>query len=86
MKVRRDTNGVHLFDRWSGLNILFDEITVPAEQRDPAPRFVSMALTNLCDLRCGFCYAPKHRATLDTQSVTTWAMQLDEGGCMGIGF
>ena len=86
MKVRRDTNGVHLFDRWSGLNILFDEITVPVEQRDPAPRFVSMALTNLCDLRCDFCYAPKHRAILDTQSVTSWAMQLDEGGCMGIGF
>ena len=86
MKVRRDTNGVHLFDRWSGLNILLDEISVPPHERDPAPRFVSIALTNLCDLKCSFCYAPKHRAMLDSRSVISWAIQLDDNGCMGLGF
>ena len=86
MKIRHDANGVHLFDRRTGLNILLDEIAVPAEQQDQAPRFVSMALTNSCDLKCGFCYAPKHPARLDPRSVISWATQLDGSGCMGLGF
>ena len=86
MKVRHDANGVHLFDRRTGLNILLDELEVPAEKQDQAPRFVSMALTNLCDLKCKFCYAPKHAAKLDIRSVISWAIQLDDSGCMGLGF
>ena len=86
MKVRHDANGVHLFDRRTGLNILLDECAVPAEEKDPAPRFVSMALTNACDLQCRFCYAPKHPARLDTRWVITWATELDKSGCVGLGF
>ncbi len=85
IKVRRDGNGVHLFDRQSGLNILLDEIPVPPSQRDPAPRFVSLAVTNACDLHCRFCYAPKHVARLDVATVVRWATELDEGGCLGLG-
>lgn len=86
MKVRRDGSGVHLFDRNSGLNVLFDEVAVPARLRDPSPRFVSVALTNACDLHCAFCYAPKHSAVLQPDAVVAWATELDEGGCLGLGF
>ncbi len=86
MKIRRDSNGVHLFDRRSGMNALFDEISVPAAERAPAPRFVSVALTNACDLDCRFCYAPKHAARLKTEAVVAWATELDASGCLGLGF
>lgn len=86
MKVRRDENGVHLFDRESGLNILFDEVHVPEIERNWAPRFVSIALTNACDLRCRFCYAPKHGASLDVDDVVAWSLDLDKAGCLGLGF
>lgn len=86
MKVRYDDSGVHLFDRRTGLNVLIDEVTVPVRCRSDVPRFVSMALTNACDLRCPFCYAPKHGARLASQEVIAWASELDIGGCLGIGF
>ena len=86
MKVRGDENGVHVFDRRSGLNVLLDEIDVPLRERAWAPRFVSIALTNACDLQCRFCYAPKDVARLDVDTVVEWAIELDEGGCLGLGF
>ena len=86
VKMRRDGSGVHFFDRQNGLNILLDEVPVPASHWDRAPRFVSVALTNACDLRCGFCYAPKHVARLDIEAATAWALELDQGGCLGLGF
>ena len=86
MKVRCDDNGVHFFDRESGLNILFDEIDVPKVEHDWAPRFVSIALTNACDLQCHFCYAPKHAARLEVEQLIAWAIALDQGGCLGLGF
>ena len=49
------------------------------------PRYVSIALTNACDLRCAFCYAPKHPARLLANDVIAWATELDRGGCLGIG-
>lgn len=86
VKVRRDGNGVHIFNRRSGLNVLLDEIEVPLHERAWAPRFVAVALTNACDLHCRFCYAPKHVARLDVDAVVAWSIELDGGGCMGIGF
>lgn len=86
MKVRRDQSGVHFFDRTTGLNVLLDEVEVPPAEHDWAPRFVSIALTNACDLHCRFCYAPKHPARLDVDSVVSWAIELDKGGCLGVGF
>lgn len=86
MKVRCDENGIHLFDRVTGLNILVDEVSVPPGGRHSAPRFVSIALTNACDLSCHFCYAPKTGARLDLESVLSWAVELDDAGCLGLGF
>lgn len=84
--VRLCRQGAHLFDRYSGLNVLLDEVHVPLDQLSRAPRYVSIALTNACDLRCAYCYAPKHAAKLDADQVIGWAIELDSAGCLGIGF
>lgn len=78
--------GAQYFDRLTGLNILFDEVTVAHEMRSQAPRYVSIALTNTCELRCPFCYAPKTPGNLDVDQVRAWAEELDAAGCLGIGF
>lgn len=85
-KVRLSEAGVHLFERVSGLNVLLDEVDVPAGQVSQAPRYLSVALTNACELRCTYCYAPKHAAALDVDRVVAWAVELDGAGCLGIGF
>ncbi len=85
-KIRLSAAGLHLFDRVSGLNVLVDEVNVPAEQYSRAPRYLSMALTNACELHCPYCYAPKHAAMLDVARVVSWAAELDSGGCLGVGF
>lgn len=68
------------------MNILLDEVPVPAEQFSRAPRYLSVALTNACELHCVYCYAPKHAAALDRESVLAWAVDLDAAGCLGVGF
>ena len=86
MRIRTDPGGIHAFDRTSGLNILLDEVRLPPARWSPAPRFVSIALTNACNLRCPYCYAPKHPARVTTAGVLSWASELNLGGCLGIGF
>lgn len=86
MKSRIGPNGVHLFDRLSGLNILVDELRPKEAIWSTAPRQVSIALTNVCDLHCAYCYAPKHKASLHTDQVLGWLKELDTEGCLGIGF
>ncbi len=51
-----------------------------------APRQVSVALTNACDLACPHCYAPKNPATLDFERLVSWLDELDANGCLGVGF
>jgi len=85
-KARMGPDGIHLFSRSSGLNVLFDEVSVPATSWSSAPRQVSIALTNACDLRCSYCYAPKQRARLDYDHVAKWLLELDDAGCLGVGF
>ena len=86
MKLRLGPNGFHLFDRSSGLNVLLDEMHPTEASWSKSPRQVSIALTNFCDLRCRYCYAPKHKASLHTDSVLRWLKELDTEGCLGIGF
>lgn len=86
VKVRKCEAGVHLFCRDSGLNVLIDEVRVPSEYFSQAPRYISIALTNACELRCSYCYAPKNAARLDVDRVVAWAIELDRAGCLGIGF
>lgn len=86
MKIRYDENGIHLFNRKSGTNILIDELTVPKEKWSKAPRHVSIALTNVCDLKCAYCYAPKNRSELRMEDLKNWITEIDRGGSLGVGF
>ena len=85
-KVRIGPAGVHLFDRSTGLNILVDEAKTDESAWSLAPRHVSIALTNACELSCTYCYAPKRPASLEFHLLTAWLKELDENGCLGVGF
>ena len=86
MKVRAGPSGLHLFDRNTGTNILLDEVTPPSQFWARAPRQVSIALTNACDLSCPHCFAPKVAAALDLETLQRWLTELDENGALGVGF
>lgn len=86
MKFRWGPDGLHIFDRHTGANILFDEVEIDDTQWARAPRQVSIALTNACDLDCPFCYAPKQAAVLHVGRLCTWIDELDAAGCLGVGF
>lgn len=86
MKIRVSPSGVHVFDRTTGLNILLDEVQPLPDLWSAAPRHVSIALTNACDLSCPYCYAPKFPARLPVEHVVRWLDELDTNGCLGIGF
>lgn len=86
MRIRLGPDGAHLFDRRSGVNLLLDEVAVPEHAWSVAPRQVSIALTNACDLACSYCYAPKHRAVLGLESLLGWIGELDRAGALGVGF
>ncbi len=85
-KVRIGPAGIHIFDRSTGLNILVDEVKANKSAWSLAPRHISIALTNACELSCTYCYAPKRPASLDYRLLTTWLEELDENGCLGVGF
>jgi hypothetical protein len=86
MKIRLGPDGMHVFDRQTGLNILLDEVEVPERGWSAAPRQVSIALTNACDLACSYCYAPKHRAVHEKGALLRWMVELDQAGALGVGF
>ena len=85
-KLRGGPAGLHLFNRATGLNVLIDEIPVPATLHSRAPRQISIALTNRCDLACPHCYAPKSRDELPFDMVTRWLAEVDSHGALGVGF
>ncbi len=85
-KRRHGPDGVHFFDRMTGMNVLVDEIAPPRASWDAAPRYVSFALTNACELSCSYCYAPKRGARLDRGALLGWLRELDDNGCLGVGF
>ena len=85
MKSRFGPNGVHLFDRLSGLNVLLEELRPEEAVWSTSPRQISIALTNVCDLHCTYCYAPKHKSSLRTDQVLGWLKELDTEGCLGVG-
>jgi len=85
-KIRMGPDGILLFNRRTGVNILMDEVQVPQELWHMAPCHVSIALTNTCDLKCYHCFAPKHAARLNVDRVTAWVDELDANGCIGVGF
>lgn len=85
-KMRLGPDGIHLFSRDSGANLLIGEIVPPRSMWAAGPRQVSIALTNSCDLSCPFCSAPKTHASLSYDSVISWIDELDANGTIGVGF
>ncbi|WP_405132445.1 radical SAM protein [Paenibacillus sp. FSL H8-0317] len=86
MKLRSTISGIHLFNRQTGFNLLLDEVVLPQKSWSTAPRQVSIALTNACDLDCPYCYAPKKPAVIPLELLKKWLIELDQNGCFGIGF
>jgi len=86
LKVRLGPDGILIFNRHTGANILIDELEAPQELWDMAPRHVSIALTNACDLDCYHCFAPKHPTRLNVDHLAAWLEELDAHGCIGVGF
>lgn len=86
MKKRIGPDGIHFFDRSNGNNILINELILPQAEWTVAPRQISVALTNLCDLHCEFCYAPKIKATLSFNYLKKWLKEIDQLGTFGVGF
>lgn len=86
IKVRTTADGIHLFNRATGTNVLIDEVHPIPANYSQAPRQVSIALTNACDLACSYCYAPKNPASLPLDDLKCWLRDLDEHGSFGIGF
>ena len=68
------------------MNVLLDELRPTEATWSASPRQVSIALTNICDLHCAYCYAPKHKASLHTEQVLGWLKELDTAGCLSVGF
>ncbi|MGK0173909.1 MAG: MoaA/NifB/PqqE/SkfB family radical SAM enzyme [Ulvibacter sp.] len=85
-KVRFGPDGIHIFDRESGTNVLLNEVIPPENRWASSPRQVSIALTNACDLECTHCYASKMSARLDFEAVKQWMLELDSSGCFSVGF
>lgn len=85
-KMRKCASGVCFFNRETGINVLLDEVRIPEREYSPAPRNVSIALTNRCDLNCPFCFVPKDTFTLDFDQLKGWLIELDENGTLGVGF
>ena len=86
LKVRSGSAGLHFFNRITGINVLVDEIKPPINMWSSAPRQVSVALTNACDLKCPHCYAPKSSAMISFDRLTSWLIDLDINWSIGVGF
>ena len=65
---------------------MIDEIKIPPSHWATAPRQVSIALTNECDLGCSHCFVSKHPAMLPYNQLQDWLYELDTHGCLGVGF
>ena len=84
MKLRIEPAGLHWFDRSTGMHLLVDEVTPPPTAWSVAPRTLSIALSNACDLNCHFCYRPHNADTLPLVFVQQVATTADELGTLEI--
>lgn len=77
---------MHWFDRRSGTHILFDEVIPAASTWSAAPRTLSVALSNVCDLGCHFCYRPKTNHSLAPEFVKEVVAEIDRLGALEVSF
>jgi MoaA/NifB/PqqE/SkfB family radical SAM enzyme len=86
MRVRIEQSGLHLFDRRSGTHILLDDVVSPEQAWSVAPRTMSIAVSNRCDLACNFCYRPRTADSLSAEFVHQLAESLATLGALEITF
>jgi MoaA/NifB/PqqE/SkfB family radical SAM enzyme len=86
LKVRFEARGLHFYDRVNGVHILADESYIPNQLITKAPSVLSIALSNICDLNCDFCYVPKNALSLEQSDVLNWCIELDRLGTLEIAF
>lgn len=86
MKVRIEPQGVHCYFRKSGKHVLFDEIRPAPETYSLGPRTVSIALTDVCDFTCSYCYVKLKDTFLRKEDVISYCLQLDRLGTLDIAF
>lgn len=82
LKYRKEEEGLHLFDRKTGLHILLDEIKF--KEIDISPRVVSIAITNRCNLKCEYCYNIETKDELEIEYLKKLVKKLDELNCLEI--
>jgi MoaA/NifB/PqqE/SkfB family radical SAM enzyme len=66
--------------------VLLDESIPASDTWSPAPRTLSIALWNSCDLGCHFCYRPKNNDKLSPAFVKQVAVAIDKLGALEITF
>lgn len=86
MRIRYEKQGIHFYDRISGLHILLDDVSVPSEIIHIGPRVISVALTNVCNFNCSFCYAPNNSNTLNRDYVYDLCLAMDSLGVLEVAF
>jgi pyruvate formate-lyase activating enzyme-like uncharacterized protein len=75
-----------LFDRDTGLNVLF-EGEETSHFRRIAPRSLLIAVTNVCNLTCSFCYRDKRaRSGWDYESLLRFCKEADQWGVLEVAF
>ena len=84
MNLRRQRDGLHLYDRTTGVHLLLDEYSCPESLCDVGPEVLSVALLEQCNLDCDFCYAPKGDALLPLKQVLNWCIEADRLGTLTI--
>ena len=84
MKIRKEKSGLHLFERKSGIHVLFDEIKFNNCNYILSPRTMSIALINRCNLNCAFCYANKDDKIADFNFLKVFCKKIDELGVLEI--
>lgn len=82
MKTRIEYSGLHFFNRVSGIHILMNEYSFPDNLVSPAPRTLSLAITNRCNLNCHYCYAPKNSYSLPAEFIKSIATKFDKLGTL----
>lgn len=84
MKIRHTKEGIQLFDRKTGWNVLIEEY-IP-KKLSLSPANVSIAITGKCNLSCRHCFVEKKDKELSLDTLVKWLKELDELGCLGVGF
>jgi MoaA/NifB/PqqE/SkfB family radical SAM enzyme len=86
VKLRREARGHHFYERGTGFHVLLDEFPVAEDEHDVGPELVSIALTDMCDLACDFCYAPKTNHRLPADFVVDCCKQFASIGTLEVAF